>query len=266
MMDQLIKKLSAYFGSWSFGVLDGRKGRWSVPACPHQVPYLRAQNAKGRHILLKPSDDREPFYFLADDLTWADLEQDHQVNGVFKPGRLVVETSPRNYQMWIHSRRPLGKEEKNYWLGRLRSDPGCGSEHRWGRCPGFRNRKEKYADQGKYPLAKLVWIDWKNSADIPSVPITARSFQNTPEQNHSFPSPPRGECVSTIFRRDYERCDQSATDFAFILALLRRGIPEHQIRQRLLEERKEWTNHRTSKQKDDYFRRTLQQARQIVRK
>ena len=32
----------------------------------------------------------------------------------------------------------------------------------------FRNRKEKHRDsKNGYPVAKLIWIDWKYQADIP---------------------------------------------------------------------------------------------------
>jgi hypothetical protein len=259
-MEQLIRKLTAYFGTWSLGVLDEARGRWAVPAEPRLLPYLRAQNAGGRHILLKPSDEREPFYLLADDLTWADLEKDHQTKGVFKQGRLVVETSPHNYQVWIHSRRPLDMHEKKYWLGRLHSDPACGPEHRWGRCPGFRNRKEKYADERRYPLAKLVWIDWRTMADIPPMHPPSSSGRKAPDHDCSFPSPSVWGCAISLSRRDYERGDQSATDFAYILAMLRRGLSEQEIRFRLIEERRDWRHHASEKQKEAYFRRTYQRA------
>jgi len=55
---------------------------------------------------------------------------------------MVVETSSGNYQVWIHSDRPLSLDEKRYWLKRLHNDPGADRNNRWGRYPGFRNRKK----------------------------------------------------------------------------------------------------------------------------
>ena len=47
-------------------VLDINKGRWIVNHL--HVNYLKAQNANGRHILMKPTEDAEPYFLLADDL------------------------------------------------------------------------------------------------------------------------------------------------------------------------------------------------------
>jgi hypothetical protein len=134
-----------------FGVLDPDKGRWTVTPAAKNLAYLKAMNAKGFHILLKPADAKEPFFMLCDDLTRKDLKRDHKAGRRFKPGRLVVETSPQNYQVWIHSDRPLSDPEKMFWLKKMGSDPNCFSKHRWGRCPGFRNKKDRYKTSEGHP-------------------------------------------------------------------------------------------------------------------
>ena len=61
-------------------------------------------------------------------------------------------------------------DNKCYWLKQLRSDPGADPNKRWGRCPGFRNRKKKHRDSdGRYPLSKLIWVDWKYQVNIPQI-------------------------------------------------------------------------------------------------
>jgi len=61
-------------------------------------------------------------------------------------------------------------DNKCYWLKQLRSDPGADPNKRWGRCPGFRNRKKKHRDpDGRYPLSKLIWVDWKYQVNIPQI-------------------------------------------------------------------------------------------------
>ena len=169
-MKLIFEKLNHYFyRKWHLAVLDMDAGLWVIESKASNIPYLKAQNAKGRHILLQPEPVIESYYLLVDDLTWPMiLSHHHYPNGGWKPGRMVVETSPGNYQVWIHSSRRLSLIEKRYWLKKLCSDPGADPNNRWGRCPGFRNRKDKYRDPtGGYPLAKLIWIDWRGKVEIP---------------------------------------------------------------------------------------------------
>ena len=70
---------------------------------------------------------------------------------------MIVSTSPENYQIWTHSDRELSVDEKRFWAGCMNSDPGADPRHRWGRCPGFFNRKEKHrSDRDRFPLAKPI--------------------------------------------------------------------------------------------------------------
>ncbi len=177
-MRKIFVKLADYFGSaWRLAVLDMAKGRWIVDPAPSRIGYLKAENANGRHILMQPVDESR--YLLADDLCWERICRQHRhADRSWKPGRMVVETSPRNYQVWIRSQRPLSLDEKRYWLKRMGSDPGADPNDRWGRCPGFRNRKDKYgSESGRYPLARLIWIDWTVIVQPPcTVMIFLRAF------------------------------------------------------------------------------------------
>jgi hypothetical protein len=171
---------------------------------------------------------------------------------------MIVQTSPGNYQVWIHSLRQLWLEEKRYWLKRLHSDPGADPNNRWGRCPGFRNRKAKHRrPDGGYPLARLVWIDWKNKVDIPRAPTQTLDTATTSSRLY------RKTC-SRICRADYARPDASATDFAFALALLRRGCADDVIRQRIIEERTDWENHQGEKRMNSYLDKTIKRARSLI--
>jgi len=236
-VERILEKLNRFFvARLRLAVLDETAGRWRVD--PHSVnlPYLKAQNRNGRHILIKPARNIEPFYLLADDLT-ADLlnRHHHDKNEKWRPGRLVIETSPGNFQVWIHSSRFLTLDEKKFWLRKLHSDPGAHPKDRWGRCPGFRNRKIRHRNpKGGYPLARLIWIDWKNTALIPS------SFSPLPSG--------RGLCVEkNLSRSNYERGNESVTDFAYALALARAGYTNSDIQQHLLMERKNWRHHQGDK-------------------
>ncbi len=262
-MELIFKKLDHYFQKkWHLAVLDTRKGRWIVKPKQSNLSYLKAENANGRHILIKPEVESD--YILVDDLSWSLIQRHHQDrNGQWRPGRLVVETSPRNYQVWIHSANCLSLTEKRYWLKRLLNDPGADPNNRYGRCPGFRNRKQKYQNiNGHYPLSKLIWIDWNRQADIPKLDYDNPPRRLTPVSHQ----PGREVCHRKhISRSDYEKGDDSCTDFAFALALARRGYSLLQIKQYILTQRSQWTNHTGTHKKDDYLKRTINKAIYITK-
>lgn len=269
-MDNVVQKIERYFGRHEFGVYkeaegpDGRGGAvWKVEQNDKTIPYLKAMNAKGRHIFVRPTFEREAHYMMHDDLDKKGLERHHKQDGKFKPGRMVVESSPDNYQVWIRSERPLSVEEKKHWLEKMDSDPGASPRHRWGRAPGFRNRKEKYEDNGRYPLAKMIWVDWRGRANVPEVELPKPEIEPqpkpaSPEQYHGAR---RG---SLPVRSDFEKGDNSRTDFAYALALMRRGVGRDEVEQRIRSERTDWRHHQGERSKADYFKRTLDGAQDII--
>lgn len=261
-MERILWKICNYFNHrFTLAVLDESTGRWPVAFSLKNIPYLKAENAGGRHILIKPDSAIQPYYFLADDLDSDLLTRHHQLKpGIFKSGRMVIETSPGNFQVWIHSSRPLDLVEKRYWLEKMHSDPGADPKNRWGRCPGFRNRKEKHkTPSGHYPLAKLVWVDWKRQANIPEIKLS-------PCSQKAFSHQPRGGVChkNNITRPLYDKGNESATDFAYALALYRRGFIRTEIYNRIIQERQDWRNHAGEQKKIHYLTRTLLKAEKII--
>ncbi len=251
-MDRIFKKLNRYFyGKWRPAVLDLKAGRRIKEPEISNIPYLKAQNADGRHILIQPAPDVECYCLLVDDADWpVILRQHHYPDGTWKPGRMVAETSPGNYQVWIHSAGALPLEEKRHWLRKLHSDPGADPNNRWGRCPGFRNRKEKYRDaEGRYPLAKLVWIDWKELAQIPD------PFSHLPRGVYQYSNLSRSDCL---------RGDESVTDFSYAVALMRRGYSNDEVEACLRRERTNWKNHSGERRMQHCLDRTVRRARNVV--
>lgn len=263
-MRRILQKVDHFFcNNWCLAVLDLTKGRWLVDS--KHIAYLKSENASGRHIIIQPALELESYYMLVDDIDVALLQRHHQINAtIWKPGRLVIETSPGNYQVWIHSSRPLDIREKTYWLKKLQSDSGASPKHRWGRCPGFFNRKPKYRQSnGHYPLAKLIWVDWNTKAVVPFVTLKKRVAAKAGTQK-SFPLIPRGG-VCHLCRSSYYRGNESATDFAYALALARRKVPKDEIKNRLIAERTNWENHFGNKRRECYLERTVKKAIRIVR-
>lgn len=263
-MEKIFHKLDRYFPSgWRAAALDLLEGRWIVEPASSVIGYLKAENANGRHVLIQPKDPSR--YILADDLSESMMLSEHRrPDGTWKPGRMVVETSPRNFQVWIHSQRPLSLDEKRYWLGRFGSDPAADPNNRWGRCPGFRNRKDKHRNNlGEYPLSRLIWVDWAAQARIPPTVIPKTTL---PSPTFSPQPPVGGVCHSPepIRRSRYERGNESITDFSYALALMRRGYADDQIRSRMLSERSRWDNHRGDRKVNAYLDRTIRKARAII--
>ncbi|MDM8536264.1 DNA-primase RepB domain-containing protein [Desulfobacterales bacterium HSG17] len=262
-MERIFEKLDRYFyKKWQIAVLDMDVGRWVVEPKSSNIAYLKAENASGRHILIQPDSTIAPYYFLIDDVNLSLIGMQHKgIDNMWKSGRMVVETSKNNYQIWIHSSRRLSLEEKHYWLKKFNSDPGAGPNNRWGRCPGFRNRKEKHCDStGGYPLSRLIWIDWKRQAKIPitnSSKIPIKSFSSQAQKR--FVS-----LQKKNFRSNYERDDESETDFAYAIALLRRGYSIQSVYQKILDERTDWKNHIGENKKQHYLERTIKKAKNIV--
>ena len=129
-MKTVLWKISKFFnGCFSLAVLDEKAGRWFVKPESNTIAYLKAENANGRHILLKPNSSVEPYYMLVNDLDVNLLTRHHKTAAkIFKQGRMVVETSPGNFQVLIHALRPLDLVEKRYWLKKMCSDPGGRSQ------------------------------------------------------------------------------------------------------------------------------------------
>ena len=269
-MENVVQKIERYFGRYEFGVYKEAEGPdakggavWRVEQSDKTVPYLKAMNAKGRHIFVRPTFEREAHYMLHDALDQKGLARHHQQEGKFKPGRMVVESSPGNYQVWVRSERALSVEEKKYWLDHMASDPGASPRHRWGRAPGFRNRKAKYEDNGRYPLAKLVWVDWQGRAAVPEVELPKPVIERQPKP--TIPKPNDGARQGSLpHRADFEKGDNSRTDFAYALALMRRGVGRDEIEQRIRTERSDWRHHQGERSMRDYFKRTLDRAQNII--
>lgn len=74
-----------------------------------------------------------------------------------------------------------------------------------------------------------------------------------------------GVCQNShLSRMDYIKNDPSATDFSFVLALLRTGHTEQQIEQRIIMERPDFRNHQGEQRKQQYIERTIKRAKEII--
>ena len=71
-MKNILCKINRFFkNNCSIAVLDEAAGRWLVKSEPKNLPYLKAENANGRHILVKPDQHIQEYYLLVDDFAYA---------------------------------------------------------------------------------------------------------------------------------------------------------------------------------------------------
>ena len=129
----------------------------SIPASRvlRMLSYLKYRNAKGANIYLRPTG--ESAYTLLDDLTPASLRRLYAEG--YDPAA-VVETSPGNFQAWLRHLEPLPKElgtlAANTLAAQFGADPGAADWRRFGRAPGFTNRKPRHRGAGGlFPFARL---------------------------------------------------------------------------------------------------------------
>ena len=107
----------------------------------------------------------------------------------------------------------------------------------------------------------MIWIDWKYSAQIP---LTEQNKTYTPAEIFS-PQPQGGVCRKAhVSRMDFNKKDNSATDFAYALALARRGYGDDYIKERIVSERTNWKNHYSDRKRNLYLDRTITKIRAII--
>ena len=124
--------------------------------CMARVRYLKHRNAHGAHIYFRPSGERR--FTLLDDLS-RPLLADLYAHG-FEPCA-VIETSPENFQAWLrHSRvlsRELGTVAAQLLARRFGADLSAADWRRFGRLPGFTNRKPQHRQSaGLFPFVRLL--------------------------------------------------------------------------------------------------------------
>lgn len=285
MNEHVFNKINKYFGNFVFRLYDpaangGKGGAWELPGQVATLPHLRAQNARGRHVWLRPDDEGR--FMLHDDADLGDLIRFHGavLDGDrivrAKPGRLIVETSPGNFQVWVKSKRPLTVAEKLGWLRIFGSDPGAAPRNRSGRAPGFRTRWPRHDDgTGHFPLARLVWVQW-SAVDVPPPPaqlVTDTSAWSVSADSSGLASSTGSTCrpgrtaLDRMPRRSDYVCgrgrDQSpsSVDFRYALALLRRGVPAEEVQKRLLDEREDFGSHTDP---DSYVETTVTNAQHLI--
>jgi len=145
---------------YEIGVRDPARGmltrRGTARELEARVGWLRAMNARGADIFVRPADDRG--LVLIDDLKREALGR-MAADGL--PPAVVTETSPGNHQAWVRLTegpvtRAVGTEAARELAGRYGGDPRSADAGHYGRLAGFTNRKEAHTRaDGRQPYVLL---------------------------------------------------------------------------------------------------------------
>lgn len=174
------------------------------------MPWARAKNAAGYNIWIRPAAVlvANP-YLMLDDLPLSRARAILQ-----KYSGATVETSPGNHQVWLRCSRPMSREQRQNVLRHLASitgsDSGAISEPRWGRLPGFRQRKP-----GK--------SGWTNLLSISAQPLFDPAPYFEPPVVASLPAP-RARVVPTHSCNGSSHDDLSRVEFGLACRMLREGV------------------------------------------
>jgi len=180
----------------------------------HIAAWLRYVNAtRPANIWVRPSATlpAHPFVLLDDLPTSTAMQIADRYTAA------VVETSPGNCQCWLllalSLPAALRQDVSRFLSRRYGSDPGAISEPRWGRLPGFRNRKP----------GATTWTNMlRVSAASPYDPAACLSC----------PPPPVDAARRAAARRP-DRPDCSRKEFWYAVHALRAGVPPTVVEQRV---------------------------------
>ncbi len=268
-----IRKLLAALPAtgYDLGILNDR-GMYRLEAVPESriirmLPYLKYRNANGAHIYIRPTGESP--YTLLDDLTPATLAR--LAPEGFAPAA-VVETSPRSFQAWLRHAQPLSKElgtlAAKTLAERFGADRSAADWRRFGRAPGFTNRKPQHREpDGLYPFARLIRHTGQLMPNSPALRSDLEVLQKKAKQERatlrlSFAArPDRLPIVVSLSRfRSLPRYQgrPAAADMAFCIAACSHGWSESDIAAALSRDYLSRDPSRT--RQNSYIRRTLAKA------
>lgn len=262
-MKGLFEKLNQYFCSrWHLAIFDPLTGNWEVTVPADIFIDPNGSNINGRQVLMRPDTSVEADYLFVDNISWSAARRQHQNGfGKWKPGRMIVQTSLRSYQIWIHLSRKLSLDEKMFWLKKLNNEHESFSSCQWGIYPAYQNLEVNHGHlAGDFAFPSLIWIDFKGCAHIPACRDTSKVSKNP----QIIPSSSQRMKVKNICRSDFLQFNEGATDFAYASTLLGRGYSPVAIMKRILAERKDWQHLDNEKKIMQYLETTIWRAKNMT--
>jgi hypothetical protein len=258
---------------YDLGVLGPRgmlPGLNNIPAAAvlDRLSLLKRHNHRGAHIYFRPSGEHR--FTVLDDLDQPALSS-LSADG-FDPCA-VVQTSPGNFQAWLKhaSTLPklLGTFAAQTLARRYHADLSAADWRRFGRFPGFTNRKPKHLrPDGRFPFVQLRSHSGRQYPMAEAFHHEITALHQSREQQRearrlalasrygaTMPAPSLQHFrTSTSYQNR-----PAAADFAFCLAAFRTGMTEDQIKRAL--ERDYLSRDPSPSRRTAYIRRTMTKAR-----
>jgi hypothetical protein len=208
-----------------------------------RLPLLKAHNARGAHIYIRPAEEHR--FSVFDDLNSGSVAR---LSGDGLEPCAVVETSLGNFQAWLKHDdvypAPLSTFIAQTLAKRYSADPSAADWRRFGRLPGFTNCKPKYRkSNGLYPyvllrsatgvqyrqaaylrleMAKLYQLQ-EHERETRAAQHSANSFAAAKRPSHTWISLERFRNAPKFHDRP------AAADLAYCVAALSLRMPEDAI-------------------------------------
>jgi hypothetical protein len=240
---------------------------WEKETIQRSIPWLRAKNAAGAAIYVRPHGEHH--LSLVDDLN-LDAVRRMKMSG-FEP-TLVVETSPSNSQAWLNHGTALDKKTSTAAAKTL-ADPGAADWRHFGRLAGFVNRKRQYAKpDGLFPFVRIAecrmnFVYTEAGHFVSDLQKRLVDEEARPARQHRMSRLERHDAGSlkTIddFREDgHYAGDGNRIDLAYAVYGLAHGVDEAAIRSAI--ESRDLAKKGSEARQEAYVKRTISKALQRV--
>jgi hypothetical protein len=237
---------------------------WDRDTLLRSIAWLRLKNGAGRNIHIRPAGEHH--LTLLDDIGWRTVARLKEEG--FDPA-VIVETSPGNFQAWLHHGRVLAKDLSSFaarlLARRFLGNPASADWRHYGRLAGFTNRKEKYRkENGLYPFVLLHEASGRIYRRASAFLAEAQKMFGESQTRGTSPSPSSRvahpvsslKTLDDFRRRPIYGGDHTRSDLAYAVYALAHGIPESEVRRQLASPN---LKHR-GKRQQHYLDRTLRKA------
>ena len=243
---------------------------WNLDTLIRSISWLRLKNAEGRHIYIRPAGEHA--LSLIDD---ANIQVVKRLKSEGFAPAVVVETSPGNFQAWLHHGEILPKRlstlSARLLASRFGGDLASADWRHYGRLAGFTNRKDKYrrAD-GTFPYVRLH--EATGAVYSRSVAFLAEVKSIYEAERSKVAAPASLQCrrlrrsnlksIEDFRAKPTYGGDQTRVDLAYAVYALAHGVPENEARNAVAS--RDLTHKGDTKRQQEYIDRTIQKARERI--